>query len=250
MMKSPTVFVLAAMVAGAAAVSAPAHAAQTFADYSAVGTGANIEWTQTAGGTGGKLTTGAGSAVSLDLLSIPGLDNLPATLIYHGSSPAGNPAVALGAYLDQPNLSGNFRFIYTGPGFTSGGNNYVAGDVLLSGHFTGADLIGKNGSSAGNVNDATLTGGTIVYHSPLLKFGPGQRSYSIEMTSITPALGAGAGQSLNDFTAVSTGSFEAGLSRGGNQGVPEPGAWALMMVGVGGLGMALRRKARQATATI
>ena len=242
-MRISTVTVLATALAGALGASAPAYAV-TFADYAATGTGDNIQWTQSASGTSGVLSNTAGASVSFQFLtpSLSGLGVLPATFTYSATAPANDPAVSAGGYLIQPNLSGSFSFVYTGPGFTSGGHNYGAGATLLSGAFTGTDIIGKSGSSAGNVNDATLTGGTITFSSPLLSFGSGDRSYSIEMTSIAFPLGAGAGNSLNSFGAVSTGSFEAAITGGGNQGVPEPATWALMIVGVGCIGLALRRR--------
>ena len=46
-----------------------------------------------------------------------------------------------------------------------------------------------------------------------------------------------------DFTNISALSFEAVVA-----GVPEPGSWALMLIGVGGLGGALRLNRRQAKA--
>jgi hypothetical protein len=171
---------------------------------------------------------------------------LPTTLTYTGSG--SGAAVSAGGYLIQPDLSGSFKFVYAGSGFSFGGHSYGAGATLLSGAFSGADLIGKAGSSAGNVNDATLAGGTISFSSPLISFGPGDKAYSIEMTSIGPPMSASGG-ALNSFGAVSTGSFQAALTTGGGQGVPEPGTWALMIVGIGGVGLALRRKTRALAAS-
>ena len=246
-MRLSTVAVLGATLAAGLGAGAPAYAV-TFADYSASSSFDNIVWTQSNSGTSGTLATigSPGAAVNFQFLtpSLSALGELPAVLVYKASGPSSDAATAAGGYLIQPNLSGSFRFIYEGSGFTANGNTYNAGATLLQGSFKGTDIVGQNGSSAGNVNDATLSGGTITYSSPILKFGSGDKSYSIEMTSIANPLGANAGQSLNSFGAVSTGSFESVLSGGGNLGVPEPSTWALMLIGVGALGSALRRRSR------
>jgi hypothetical protein len=238
-MKLRTVVVLTAVVAGGVGLSAPAFAA-TFADYSATSSFDNIQWTAAAGGLGGALTAvGASPNADLSFLGVSTLSNLSTTFVYHGTSSAA--AVSSGGYIIQPDLAGRFKFVYGGPAFAYNGHTYSSGDVLLSGSFTGADIVGRAGSSAGNVNDATLAGGTITFHSPLVSFGSGQRSYSIEMTSIASPLGV-TGSQLNSFGAVSTGSFEAAIGGGGNQGVPEPASWALILIGVGAIGGALRRR--------
>lgn len=75
--------------------------------------------------------------------------------------------------------------------------------------------------------------------------------------------GAGGFLSLINFTATQTGSFAFALggfnessgnfsvSLAGNTGVagavPEPGTWAMMLIGFGGMGVALRRRRKSAT---
>jgi hypothetical protein len=235
-----------AVAAGGFGVAAPAYAV-TFADYFASSTDNNMQWTQGSGATGGVLsTTGTpGAAVGFEFLtpSLSGLGALPAIFVYeaHGTGAAGSGF----GYLFQNDLSGTFNFIYNGAPLTVNGHTYTAGASLLSGDFTGAGIVGQNGSSAGNANDATLSGGTITFHSPFFAFdNTQQKSYSIEMTSIAFPLNAVPGQSLDDFGAVSTGSFEAGIATGGNFGIPETATWAMMLIGVGGIGLALRRSRR------
>ena len=81
--------------------------------------------------------------------------------------------------------------------------------------------------------------------SAFLKFGTGEQDFALELTSIANPLSATAGKALNSFGAVSTGSFDSALTGGGNLSVPEPDSWALMLIGLGGLGLALRGKARR-----
>jgi hypothetical protein len=49
---------------------------------------------------------------------------------------------------------------------------------------------------------------------------------------------------------ISTTNDTDGIAIGGGLGIPEPGAWALMLVGLGGLGAALRAKRQAETPSI
>lgn len=68
-------------------------------------------------------------------------------------------------------------------------------------------------------------------------YGFTAEDFSFTLTSARPSIYAEACQSLSNFTASSTGSFSAAVAA-----VPEPGAWALMLVGFGGIGALMRRR--------
>jgi len=209
----------------------------------------NLEWTQSGSGTGGTLTaTGAGrnsANVSFSFLdpSLVSLSSLPALFSYTGTAGSGNPANQGFGFIAQDGLSGSFSFTYTGSSdLVVGTHTYHTGANLLSGTFGGANITGMSGATAGGVNDATTSGGTLTFTSDFLTFGSGARAYSFSMTSIADPLSAGAGQSLDSFGAVSGGSFQAEITGGGNQGVPEPGVWTMIILGFGAVGFTVRRR--------
>jgi len=238
-------------VASALAISTSAQA-MTFADYSATSSDANISWTQSTSLTSGVLSTtgvGASAATYFSFLTpaLSSLADLPALFTLSASAPASDPAqTGLGQIAEQ-NLSGTFSFIYTGSApLVVGTHTYTTGANLLTGTFTGAEIIGPDFGSTGSVQDAIFSGGTVSFTSAIASFSPiGDKALSVELTSVLPFLSANPTNALSSFTAVSTGSFASDLATGGGAGIPEPVTWATMLLGFGGIGLAARRARRK-----
>jgi hypothetical protein len=245
---------LVAAATGAAALlgAASAHAV-TFADYGAVDQNANLEWTQSGTTSGSLGTTGVGASAdtifSFLTPALSSLKNLPAMFTLSATAPSSDAAVSDSfGQLAEQNLSGAFSFIYEGAApLTVGSHTYMTGANLLSGTFSGAELVGPANGSTTSFQDAIFSGGTVTFTSDIAQFADtGDKGLSLSLTSVLPAYFASAGQSLNSFTAVSTGSFSSDLaSNGGGGGIPEPATWALMLVGFGGAGAAVRSQKRR-----
>ena len=229
--------------------------AMTFADYSAASSSIpNLGWTQSLSLTSGTLSTiGTGADTYFSFLAPPfaALVNLPAVFTLSASGPASNPVnpiLLAGGVAAEQNLTGAFNFTYTGSTpLVVGANTYTTGATLLHGTFSGAQILGVNFGSTTSFQDAILSGGSVTFTSDIVGFSAvGDKGLSLELTSVLPFYGALPGQSLLTFTGVSTGSFASDLSSGGGGGgVPEPGVWAMMMVGLAGIGAAVRRRKRQ-----
>ena len=260
-------FTALALAAGSLfSATAPAQAmVTTFAEYSAVGTAANLRWlnngTSSTNGTGGSLfsissqtSTVIGSrTVDFSFLQAsiaPFATNLAATFTFSATAPSGNPAQLLGSFLLQPGLAGSFSFL-TQTGLTVGSNFFAAGSNLLSGTFGGGTIFGQRGGTSGGVSASTLGGSTISYSSDFLSFAPGSNlDFAISLTSIasvlqaTPTTGVPT-RALRSFRAVSGGSFSADPAPIVTA-IPEPAVWGLMIVGFGMVGLQTRRRARNA----
>ena len=232
--------------------AAPARAT-TFAEYDAATSDANLDWTQSASLTGGTLsTTGAGVSANTYFTflapALSALANLPALFTLSATAPDGDPAVLASDQLAEENLSGTFSFTYTGSTpLMVGSHVYMTGANLLSGTFSGAELVGPAAGSTGSFQDAILSGGTVAFTSDIASFATtGDKGISLELTSVLPIFNAFPGQSLSSFSAVSTGSFASELNGGGGGGVPEPATWAAMLIGFGAIGISARRSRAKA----
>ena len=243
---------IAAFAASAVAcllATAPAQAT-TFADYGGADSFNNIQWTQSDAVTGGTLSSVSATTDTAPVFfsfltpTLLSLAHLQAVFSFTGTAPDASPALSFSGFLAQPNLAGSFSFTYAGSAdLVVGSHTYHTGANLLSGTFGGGNILGQSGATSGTTVDATSAGGALSFASDFLSFlATGDRSFSLSMTSINDALNAGAGQSLDSFGAVTTGSFEAPISGGGGQGVPEPATWALMLLGFGAVGLTLRRR--------
>jgi hypothetical protein len=237
-----------ALSAAAIALAAPSQAA-TFASFSQSDSNPNISWTRDGAQTGGTLSSVPPTVSVLFNFLNPALgNNLSATLSLNASdsaSPAVGAGGAVGAPLDQPNLAGSFTFTYTGLTYVDGlGHTHNPGDTLLNGVFTLGDITSNMGSNSGSVIGSTAEGDSITYSSQWMSFANSvSRGYAFNMTSMTPAANAGAGHALRSFTASAGGSF-ANVAA-----VPEPVTWAIMITGLGMLGLAARRRRSLGLAT-
>lgn len=255
-----------ALVAGTLAAAVPASATvTTFAQYTQA-SGSNsrtLDWRQI--GTGGRLctiATATGSCpasltsgtvtTSVDVkfsFLESGIGNsgpISAKLILDLVASAGHPAQTMvipgvGTVLVQSGLSGSFSIVADTP-FTYG---TVTGSNLLSGTIAGATISGFLNSSSGSVNGSTLNAQTVVYNSDFLNFdGTANRDFALTLTAINPALARSSTTGpLRSFRAAGTGSFSSDPAPAVN-GVPEAATWAMMLVGFGMAGSAMRKRRR------
>jgi hypothetical protein len=104
--------------------------------------------------------------------------------------------------------------------------------VLLRGDFTDYWLTGVTGAAAGNLSPL---GGSLNFTSGVadLSFIKGDNA-SFSFSNVRPAYGITSG-TLNNFSGSNLAGTFAGY-------VPEPGTWALMIMGFGGAGAMLRSR--------
>lgn len=226
-----TKFGLACAVIAAGLLSAAgASAATTFADFSPASTAANIALTT------GNLTSNSAVLFAYTPAALQTASPLDATLTLNAAQ--SGAAVAFGP-ADLALFNGTFAFTYTGPTQTIDGHTVDAGDDLLSGSFT-------NGLFTGTGNTASLLDSSSVTfnNNSLLTFGGADESLAIGATSIDPSVSI-KNNLIANFTGVASGNFASGdlvVITGGP--TPEPATWAMMLLGVFGLGTALRLRGR------
>ena len=152
-----------------------------------------------------------------------------------------NPALSVGGFLVQNIDRGSFSFTYSGlVPLVVGSSIYTTGANLLSGFFTNANGFGTVAGSSGSVFGSTPEG-SITYTSDFLTFGAtSNKDFSLALTSITPVLSRlNANSSIASFRASSSGLFSTEAAV-----VPEPEAWAMLVVGFGFIGLNLRSRSR------
>lgn len=180
---------------------------------------------------GTNTLTGAG-VVTFDFLqqAIPGFDPLQANFSFNASTGQA------GSSTTQGGLGGTFSFT-SASAFTFNGVNYAANTNLLSGTFTGADLIVPN-STIG----AFLSTNSATYTSSLLDFSASTGNvFSFSFSGLEYPNGDLTSE-IPTFTATGNGSFDSTGFTVVNSPIPEPATWAVMILGFGMMGAALRRR--------
>ena len=250
----------AALAASVLLAAAPSAAViTTFATYQPIGTGANIYWKNNAGstaGTGGSLYTLNSPSAFVAGTTRVRFSFLQAALATYvtdviadftllATTPSGNPATGSPDY-DQTLSTGGFTFTNANS-LTVGGTTYAPGTAnLLTATFTGADILGRQGRTSGNVNGDN-TSGTLTYTSDFLNFtGTVNRDFSLALSATSPSFfrTLSPSRALRTFKASSSGVFSSDpaplvIS------VPEPQMWAMMIGGMGMVGLQMRRRKRQ-----
>lgn len=134
--------------------------------------------------------------------------------------------------------------------FVLGSTAYAAGSNILTLSFTGGDLSGTVGSTTGSAQVSIPGNSFSSVTSDFLSFPPTTLTdFSISLSNVTPrfafggpgGLGTQTNGRFNNFTARGSGDFTAAV-------VPEPGTWAMLLVGFGLVGFARRRQASLAAA--
>jgi hypothetical protein len=171
------------------------------------------------------------------------------TFAAHETAMASSGSIGGVTYVTAP-FDGSFNFFYSGPTVTKGALTLTTGELLLGGTFTNSVFAARSGANGGALTDDSING-TVVYTSglpssalPLLSTG---QSFTLGFLDMTPVTALQNGF-LRHFTAVGNGMFSSDLTGTGGGGVPEPATWALMLTGVTGIGVCLRRRRLAASA--
>jgi len=248
-------FVAAATVG----LAAPASATETtFASFSPVGSNPNVHLTNTGNAlnraTDGTFTSGSPATSSVNVkfsFLLPGISDfvtdVAATYTLTASIATNTPAITGAGFAIQPGVAGSMTFVtqnailVTGPGFVT--HNYLAGSNLLTVVFSQAALAGQIGSHNLAFSDGTLSGGAVTFTSDFLDFSStADRDFALSLTSLNPVVGAATGvnKSLKSFSGSAGGQFASDPAALVNGAVPEPATWAMMLLGLLGIGLGLR----------
>jgi hypothetical protein len=222
-----------AMMLGA--VQAHAVTLAPFASYTMKGGPTDAGWTRI-GLTGGNFSNSGSPNITFNFLDTTKyLDDLDAKI----TASASESGVAAHDQVFQDGISGSFQITYEGPTQTFMGKSYVH-DVtnLLSGEFTNGTISGAGTSGALH---ASTDVGTVVFTSDIITTlsSAAASDFSFALAGITPALSYTPGQSINSFKAGTSGAFSVAS-------VPEPATWAVMITGLGLVGLAARRRRARA----
>jgi hypothetical protein len=234
----------------AAAMAVPAAATETsFATFTGLGVSFIATNTDTATG---SLTLTDASAVNFGFLAtatMSAISGISANMVLTAVSANSNfsPTAASDGLAYQSGFNGSLTITST-QGITIGSTYYAAGSNLLTATFSDASLEGVLG-----LEDAGLTAdsgnGTVVYSSDFLSFSSTfSRDYSFAVSALVPKLTAGeingSPAYIESFTSTPTGSF-ASDPLPTTAAVPEPATWAMLVVGLGAIGLGLRGTARR-----
>jgi hypothetical protein len=170
------------------------------------------------------------------------LGQIAADFSFNSFVASNNAAQQIGSFVAQDGLSGGFSFTYAGTTpLQIGQTFYASGANLLSATFSNALLVGGSGGTAGVASASEGAGSTISFSSDFLNFTGANHNFAISLNSITQALFANPGKSLNGFKTSSNGAFSADAASL-TATIPEPASWALMIGGFAFVGISLRRR--------
>lgn len=144
----------------------------------------------------------------------------------------------------EQDFTGSFRFTFANAGDIDG-VRFAAGQTVFAGTFTNAILSGVFGQREGSV----LAGNATSFSNGFLTFQPGASAgFEFGLGGVSAPIGGSAAGGFNEFSASLNGKFSSGDTIG-MAPIPEPATWAMMMLGFGMLGGALRRRGRLSVAT-
>lgn len=173
----------------------------------------------------GALTSGTGPSPNV-LFTGGGLTDLPSVLSFNVGSRHG--------YLPDvgPVLTGDLTLTYVGPDFVYEGNTIVSGNIIFNDHVTYDTVYSENfGNPYAGSKDLGFVEGFQVQSDVFHLGGPFGDSGALRFSA--PLLASTTAQSA-DF-----------LSGDVRFATPEPSTWALVIVGMAGLGVILRGQRRR-----
>jgi hypothetical protein len=237
---------------GAAAVAsvfaaAPAAAVQVvFAQIDLLDADRNFVWSRVSGANinlGTSATPfGAAGLPTQVLFSLVGSStplSVTADLLITGSFVSGPLGTSSGAFSQAVNTFG-FNITATSS-FCWVNLCFNPGDSLLSGSVQNSAITGTLGTRTADFTGSTAGGATISYSSPLLSFDPtATYSFDFGLTNIDRNLTGTTNSTLGSFRSQISGTFSS--EPGAVFNVPEPGTWAMMIIGMGLVGAARRRR--------
>jgi hypothetical protein len=222
-----------------AMIASSASAITTFATFSPE-TDGNVSYTGTSSGVGAITSIAA-----------------PVTFRFINSSPLGYTDFAASTFNLAINTTAGAVFGGTAIVPVSTGTlsfiaptlvtyNGKTGSNLLSARFTQGAVTGNIGGSTANYGTSTPPY-TVNFTSDFIDFSTATANdLSLAINAISPLLSS-SGTGVANFTGTIAGNFGSDVLGGGgnpNGTVPEPAAWALMVVGFGLVGGASRRRSR------
>jgi hypothetical protein len=247
-------WVLAGMAAVSVLAAAPAAAVQTvYVDFDPLSSARNFLWART-GGNGGTFYTYANASpnvagatpVTFSLVGSPVPLSVVADFFLTGTTLA-DPLGSTNPSFTQRVDSFTFGFTAT-TSFCWGQLCFNPGDSLMSGTVTSSAITGTLGTQGPALFSGTTgTGSGVTISSPLVSFlGGSNLGFAFDLTNLDRSLVGGVSNSLGSFRGNIGGNFSSDPVPVFN--VPEPGTWALMIVGMGLVGMARRRRRTVVTA--
>lgn len=242
-------WMLGAATAASVLAAVPAAAVQVvFAQIDLLDADRNFVWSRISGANINLGTTatsfGAAGLPTQVLFSLVG-PSTPLSVVadfqMSGAFVSGTLGTSSGPFTQAVN---NFSFNITATSsFCWVSNCFNPGDSLLSGTVQNAAITGTLGTRVANMAGATAGGSTISYSSPLLSFDPASSyAFDFDLTNIDRNLAGSANSTLGSFRSQLSGTFSVDPAPTFN--VPEPGTWAMMIIGMGLVGVARRRRRR------